>query len=237
MLKPLVRTMARVLAAGESGSPCLTHIYRDTDRQEIHKDQDTFTFSSHCNPYSIQIDILASIFSLLFTLAAMVPGPLLTLCGSSACIPEYPCGLGGASSSLILSTDSLLRCGVLANDGSQELDLAQSCNSRLNNETVFQLCISSVSLEVVQLNTEAVDLAYKLVGCMIDTNRARQGVQFSTTFWWKHWKTANCKTMIVRLFYGMRNLRRQQNTRSKEATKSQKREPKEKFANENKPSS
>lgn len=81
MLKPLVRTMARVLAAGERGSPCL---------------------------------------------AAMVPGPLLTLCGSSACIPEYPCGLGGASSSLILSTDSLLRCGVLANDGSQELDLAQS---------------------------------------------------------------------------------------------------------------
>lgn len=36
---------------------------------------------------------------------------------------------------------------------------------------------------------EAVDLAYKLVRCMVDMNRAQQGVQFSTSFLWKHWKT------------------------------------------------
>jgi len=108
----------------------------------------------HCNPHAIQINLLTFTFFTFWgphTLAVIIPGPLLTLCGSSGCIPEYPCGLGGASISLILSTDSLLRCRVLANDGSQELDLAHSCSCRWNNHTIFQLCISRVCHPTVAL--------------------------------------------------------------------------------------
>lgn len=77
----------------------------------------------------------------------MLPGPIRTLCGSSGCIPEYPRGLSGASNSLILSTDPLLRCRVLAKAGSQELSLAQSCGRMCNNKTeaAFQMTISSGS--------------------------------------------------------------------------------------------
>ncbi len=101
------------------------------------------------------------------TLAAMAPGPIRARCASSGCIPEYPRGLGGASSSLILSTDSLLRCRVLANDGSQELDLAQSCSSRRKNLTVFQLSISSVCHPTgsSQSSMKDADLANELVRC------------------------------------------------------------------------
>lgn len=79
----------------------------------------------------------------------MVPGPILPLCESSGCIPEYPSGLGGASSSLILSTDSLLRCRVLANDGSQELDLAQSAVGELHSLTDWQVSEASEEAELV----------------------------------------------------------------------------------------
>lgn len=67
------------------------------------------------------------------TLLGIVPWPILPRWGSSGCIAEYPNGLGGASSSLIFSTDSLLRCRVLAKDGSQEFDLAQSWGGRGKN--------------------------------------------------------------------------------------------------------
>lgn len=111
-------------------------------------------------------NVYTYIYIFTLTLAPMVPGPILTRWGSSGCIPEYPSGLGGASSSLILSTDSLLRCRVLANDGSQGLDLAQSCSSRKKNET--SNCASpafAIQQSRSQLNTEAADLAHELVRC------------------------------------------------------------------------
>lgn len=96
------------------------------------------------------------------TLAATLPGPALARWGSSGC----PCGLGGASSSFIFSTDSLLRCRVLAKDVSQELDLAQSCSSRRRSTT--SNCEALVFLgqqSCGAFHTGAANLAHELLRC------------------------------------------------------------------------
>lgn len=51
--------------------------------------------------------------------------------------------------SLILSEGSLLRCGVPASDGSQELDLAQSCGGRWNNQSVFLAASAAFAVKLL----------------------------------------------------------------------------------------
>lgn len=108
-----------------------------------------------------------SIFTL--TLAAMVPGQIFNLWGSSGCIPEYPSGLSGASSSLILSTDSLLCCRVLINDGSQELNLAQSCGSRSNKKEGKDETSNCASLSNSRAGSETWELQIWLMN-QLDTH-------------------------------------------------------------------
>lgn len=114
----------------------------------------TFAHSIHHRPRNNEMATL--------TLAATLPGPALARRGSSGC----PCGLGGASSSFILSTDSLLRCRVLAKDVSQELDLAQSCSSRRKTKTSNCEALVFLSQQSCGVfNTEAANLAHELIRC------------------------------------------------------------------------